>query len=488
MKRFLLGVVAATVVLAGVLLLRTFQFGPPPEELSGEAVAAHWDEEELAVGLARAISFPTVSSAGVDTFDYAPFYAFQTYLQGRFPLVFSRLALEKVGPASLLFRWQGQDTSAKPILLLAHQDVVPVIPGTEPEWTYPPFAGTVADGYIWGRGAVDDKASVLGILEAVERHLHEGFVPPRTVYLAFGHDEEVGGKRGAVAIARLLKEQGVELAFLLDEGGVIAKGMVPGVEQRVALIGPGEKGYVSLKLSARGLGGHSSMPPPQTAAGAIARAVHRLEQNPFPVDLAYTVDFMRYLGDAQPFAQRLLFANDWLFSPILKNVLAADPSTNAGIRTTTAVTMLSGSVRDNVLPITASAVVNFRILPGDTVASVVEYVESVIDDPDIDVSLYDDFGSNPSSVADTSSKGFQVLSEVIRRVSPQTLVAPRLVVAATDARHFNEVAINSFRFVGIELGKRELAGIHGTDERVSVASYAEAVKIYYALLTRSGDL
>lgn len=488
MKRILLGVVAATVVLTGVLLLRTFQFGPPAGELATDPLVAHWDERELAAGLAEAISFPTVSSARPETFDYAPFYAFQAYLQERFPLVFSRLALERIEPASLLFRWQGQNADATPILLLAHQDVVPVIPGTESEWSYPPYAGTVADGYIWGRGAVDDKASVLGILEAVERHLQEGFIPPRDIYFAFGHDEEVGGKRGAVVIARLLKERGVKLAFLLDEGGVIAKGLVPGVEQRVALIGPGEKGYVSLKLSARGLGGHSSMPPPQTAAGAIARAVHRLEQNPFPVDLGYTVDFMRYLGDAQPFAQRFLFANEWLFSPLLERVLASDPSTNAGIRTTTAATMLAGSVRDNVLPITASAVVNFRILPGDTVASVVEYVESVIDDSDIDVSLYDDFGSNPSPVADTSSKGFQVLSEVVRQVSPQTLVAPRLVVAATDARHFNEVAINSFRFVGIELGKRELAGIHGTDERVSVASYAEAVKIYYALLARSGEL
>ncbi len=487
MKRVFAASVAAIVLLALVLLVRTLQFAPP-HTITVSALSADWNEQDLAEGLAGALRFATISDADAKQFDYQPFYALQDYLRERFPLSFTRLSLEKIGPASLLFRWDGKDADKAPILLLAHQDVVPVIPGTEEEWSYPPFGGTIADGYVWGRGAIDDKASVLGILEAVERHLQEGFVPPRTVYLAFGHDEEVGGTNGALAIAGLLKERGIEPAFLLDEGSVIAKGMIPGVERRVALIGPGEKGYVSLKLSARGAGGHSSMPPPQTAAGAIARAVYRLEQNPFPVDLSYTVDFMRFLGDAQPFFQRMLFANAWLFSPILEKLLATDPTTNAGIRTTTAVTMLTGSVRDNVLPIVASAVVNFRILPGETVDSVIERVNDVIADSNIVVSHYDDFGSNPSSVADTSSKGFQVLSEVIRQVSPQTLVAPRLVVVATDARHFDDVATNSYRFVGVEVGPRELAGIHGTDERVSMASYADAVKIYYALLARSADL
>lgn len=488
MKRVFAASAAAIVLLALVLLVRTLQFAPPHATTAVSALSADWNEQDLAEGLAGALRFATISDADLRQFDYQPFYALQAYLQQRFPLTFTRLSLEKIGPASLLFRWDGKDADKAPILLLAHQDVVPVIPGTEEEWSYPPFGGTIAGGYIWGRGAIDDKASVLGILEAVERHLQEGFVPPRTVYLAFGHDEEVGGTNGALAIAGLLKERGIEPAFLLDEGSVIAKGMIPGVERRVALIGPGEKGYVSLKLSARGAGGHSSMPPSQTAAGAIARAVYRLEQNPFPVDLSYTVDFMRFLGDAQPFFQRMLFANAWLFSPILEKVLERDPTTNAGIRTTTAVTMLKGSVRDNVLPILASAVVNFRILPGETVDSVIERVNDIIADPNIVVSHYDDFGSNPSSVADTSSKGFQVLSEVIRQVSPQTLVAPRLVVVATDARHFDDVATNSYRFVGVEVGPHELAGIHGTDERVSMASYADAVKIYYALLARSADL
>ncbi len=480
-------VLVGVILLAAVLIVRTLGFAPPASDDIAPIALGEWNEQELAQGLATALTYPSISTGDIAEFDYEPFFDLQRYLKQRFPKTFAEIPYEVFEKATLLFRWQGADETRNPILLMAHQDVVPVIPGTEDEWSYPPFAGTVADGYIWGRGAIDDKAGVLGILEAVERHLQEGFVPPRTIYLAFGHDEEVGGL-GARAIATALQERNITVDFLLDEGGVIAKGMIPGVDKRVALIGPGEKGYVSLQLSARGTGGHSSMPPMQTAAGTIARAVHRLEQSPFPVDLSYTIDFMRFLGAEQPFLQRLLFANAWLFSPVLTGVLESDPATNASIRTTTAVTMLDGSVRDNVLPIKASAVVNFRILPGDTVESVIDYVTAVVDDPSIQVSHYGGFGSNPSPVADTASVGFQVLSDVVKQVSPETLVAPRLVVAATDARHFNQVAKNSFRFMGVEVGKKELEGIHGTDERVSVASYAEAVKMYYALIARAGEL
>lgn len=481
-------ILGGLLLLSIVLVVRTLVFAPPQSSQQQSLELGEWDSQLLAEGLAKSLTYPTVSTADYDNFDLQPFFEFQTFLKGRFPRTFAQIPHEIFNEATLLFRWEGKDDNRNPVLLMSHQDVVPVIPGTEAEWTHPPYAGTIADGYIWGRGAIDDKAGVIGILEAVERHLAEGFVPERTIYLAFGHDEEVGGNLGAVAIVEAMKARGITLDFLLDEGGVIAKGMVPGVEKRIALIGPGEKGYVSLKLSARGTGGHSSMPPQQTAAGAIGRAVHRLEQNPFPVDLGFTVEFMRFLGADQPFVQRLLFANAWLFSPVLTRVLESEPATNASIRTTTAVTMLQGSVRDNVLPIKASAVVNFRILPGDTVESVTEYVKSVIDDEAIIVEPYDGFGSNPSPVADTGSKGFKVLAEVVQQVSPETLVAPRLVVAATDARHFNEVAINSFRFMGVEVTPRELKGIHGTDERVSVASYAEAVKMYYALIARSGEL
>jgi len=487
MKRIFGMLLGAVLLLTAVLVIRTLQFAPPQFEASETLADVDWSEAELAAGLAGALRFPTISNIDADAVDQQAFEDFQAYLKQRFPRVFAQIPHQRLPGGTLLFRWSGNSEALKPIMLIAHQDVVPVIPGTEDQWSYPPFAGTIADGYIWGRGAIDDKASVIGILEATERLLEEGFVPPRTVYLGFGHDEEVGGK-GAQAMAALLAERGESLAFLLDEGGVIAKDMLPGVAERVALIGPAEKGYVSLKLSADGGGGHSSMPPQQSAAGVVAAAVARLEANPLPADMQYTVDFIRYLGDSVPFYQRLLFANNWLFEPLLEKVLSSQAPINAGMRTTTAVTMLQGSVRDNVLPIIAYAVVNFRILPGDTIEGVQQKVAEIIDDPRIRIETYGGFGNNPSAVASPDSAGFNVLADLVRQVSPGTLVAPRLVVAATDARHFEEVSENSYRFIGVEVGPKEMKGIHGTDERVSIASYVEAVRIYYHLLRRSAEL
>ena len=486
MKRMLAGLAIALCVLIAVLVLRTLQFVPPERGEHAPLAAVEWSSERLAEGLAAAIRIPTISYADPEAVDQQTFDDFHRFLQQRFPRVFTQLAARRFGN-TLMLHWPGQRAQAKPVMLIAHQDVVPVIPGTEADWRHPPFGGTRADGYIWGRGALDDKASLMGILEATERLLGEGFVPPRDIYLGFGADEEVGGE-GAKAMANWLAERGVSLAFLLDEGGAIAKGMLPGVDAPLALIGPAEKGFLSLEFSAAGSGGHSSMPPPQTAAGIVAAAVARLEANPLPATLDYTVDFMRYLGDAIPFYQRLMFANTWLFGPVLEQQMAKQPAVNAGLRTTTAVTMLQGSVQDNVLPIKASAVVNFRILPGDSVESVIEAVTAIVDDPRVSIRPYGGFGSNPSKVASPESAGFRVLAELVSQIAPGAIVAPRLVIAATDARHFEAVAENSYRFVGFEIGPEEMAGIHGTNERVSESSYVQAVNIYYHLLRRAGEL
>lgn len=487
MGNFLKVLTLGLLLIIAVVALRTWQFSPPPVKAAGTMSVVPWQSDALAEGLAAALRIATVSHADASRVDTEAFDEFQRFLQQRFPLTFARIPHERIAGHSLLFRWAGTDPEAQPVLLLAHQDVVPVIPGTESDWHYPPFSGAIAEGYIWGRGAVDDKASVVGIFEAVERLLQEGFTPPRTVYLGFGHDEEVGGK-GAIAMARRIAERGERLAFLLDEGGVMVKGLMPGVDRSIALIGPAEKGYVSLQLLARGEGGHSSMPPPQTAAGIVAAAVARLEARPMPARLDYSIEFFRYLSEALPLYQRVLFANDWLFAPLIESVLSSMPPLNAGMRTTTAVTMLEGSVQDNVLPLTASAVVNFRILPGDTVADVEQRVAKIIDDPRIEISRFDGFGSNPSSVASLEGAGFEVLSDIVTRLRPDVLVAPRLVVAATDARHFEAVSDNSYRFVGVELGPQEIAGIHGTNERVSIESYTNAVAVYYHLLKRSKEL
>lgn len=485
MKKRLGWILLAVLLLCAVLVVRGMQFGDDLPAVES-AASIDWDEARALESISAALRIPTISRAKQLPGDTEAFAAFHAFLIQRYPLVFSQLEVEVLAGQSLLLHWPGSGEQL-PVMFLAHQDVVPVLAGSESEWRHPPFAGVIADGFIWGRGALDDKGSLIGLLEAAERLLAEGFVPERSIYFGFGHDEEVGGD-GAKAMAKTLADRGVRLDFLLDEGGFVTKGLVPGVDARVALIGPAEKGYTSLKISAKGLGGHASMPPKHTALGLVARAIHRLEAKPFPADLSFTKDTIMGLGSAAPFVQRVVFANLWLFGPLAELMLSAMPTTDAAIRTTTAATMMSAGEKDNVLPQRAEAVVNFRILPGDTVESVLQRVRDVIDDPQVSVSLYSDFSNNPSKVAPLDSSGFTVLSQVIRQLQPNTLVAPRLVVGATDARHFEAISNASYRFLGLEVGPDELAGMHGTNERVSVESFIDSMRMYYLLMRRSADL
>ncbi|WP_426417685.1 M20 family peptidase [Aestuariirhabdus sp. LZHN29] len=483
MKNIYRIVSVALITLVVIVLGRTLLFSQQPLVVIEEVADVELDEASTARRLAQALTFKTISRPYPEPQNPEVFGPFVDYLKANYPQAFSRLEVETVGGFSLLIRWPGSDRALKPILLMSHMDVVPVIPGTEVRWAHPPFAGVVKDGYIWGRGALDDKSGVLGILEAVEALLVEGFVPARDIYLAFGEDEEVGGQLGAVQIAALLESRGVKLEFLLDEGGAITEGIVPGMEGPVALIGPAEKGYLSLSLRAEDAGGHSSQPPAITAAGRVARAVDRIQSNPFPIDMGQTGDFIASLGPEAPFMQRLVFANAWLFNPFIEWLLPENPALIAGMRTTTAPTMLSGSVKDNVLPIEAEAVVNFRILPGESIASVTARVIELIDDERIEVTPYG-FASEPSAVSSVDSYGYQMLSRSIQEVieDPRLVVAPRLVIGATDSRHFSRVTSSSFRFLGVTLGPEELKGFHGSNERVSVQGYMEAIKIYYRLI------
>ncbi len=469
-----------------VVAVRTASFGIEPTPVDA-GQPPEWDEAAALARLQGALRIPTIAAVKQEDLDVEAFEAFHSYLRQQYPLTFSRLNWHRIEGYSLLGEWKGESDTAQPIMLLAHMDVVPVQPGTESEWRFPAFDGTVADGFIWGRGALDDKSSLIGWLEAAEKLLAEGFTPPRTVYFGFGHDEEVGGA-GARAMSDWLAERGVRLGFLLDEGGFVTKGLIPGIDGRVALIGPAEKGYTSIQLTARGLGGHSSMPPRHTAVGQIARAITRLENNPFPADLSYTVDTFEYLGDEAPLLQRMIFANLWLFGPLAEKVMSDIPSTNAGIRTTTAATMMEGSPKDNVLPIIAKAVINFRILPGDTVESVYEHVTKVIDDPNIVIEPYTDFSSNPTKVAPIDGGAYETLSRIIRQVRPDTVVVPRLVVGATDARNLEPVSDASYRFLGLEVGPEQLAGMHGTNEHVSTESFFDSLRMYYLLLKNADEL
>src|SRR5574341_707531 len=418
MKRLLLLLVAAVMLLAAVVVIRTL--GYRSRQTTAEAATdVAPDAAAAAHRLAGALRFKTISYQDSAQFDAVEFRRFQDYLEASFPKTHASLGRQIVGRFSLLYRWAGADTTLSPVVLMAHQDVVPIEPGTDSTWTYPPFDGRIADGYVWGRGAMDDKGSLVAQLEAIESLLSEGATPRRTVYLALGHDEEVGGRSGAAAIAGLLKARGVRPAFVLDEGGAIATGLVPGVAGPVALVGIAEKGYLTLELVVRVDGGHSSMPPRQTAVGILSAAIEELEEHPGPGGIrGPTAQMFDYLGPELPFGMRLFFANRWLFGGLLAGRFGASPAGNAMLRTTTAPTIFQAGVKENVLPSVARATVNFRLLQGDSIAGLVAYVRRIIADPRVTVEVPTTFKAEPSPVSPVDAEAFRLLAGTIRQIAP----------------------------------------------------------------------
>ncbi|HVM98270.1 MAG TPA: M20 family peptidase [Candidatus Acidoferrales bacterium] len=466
------------IVVVGVktLLFRSRQVEVAPAKL------AKLDSNAVAERFAAALRFRTVSNQDTSLTDTAQFRALHDYLTEKFPLVHSKLKRETVNDLSLLYTWPGRDSTRKPILLLSHIDVVPVEPGTEDRWEHPPFDGVIADGFIWGRGALDDKYGVLAILEAAEMLLRDGFQPAATIYFAFGHDEEVGGPNGASKIAELLASRGIHPEFVLDEGGSLIQGAVPGLGPPAALIGIAEKGSVSVELVAHVEGGHSSSPPEHTAVGVVSTAVHELERHPLPGSIKGALRLLLdRVGPEMSLPYRVAMANLWLTGPLVERLFSQQPAANASLRTTTAATMISGGVKENVLPASARAVVNFRILPGDTINSVVEHVRQVVNDPRVEIRALDGAReATEQSPIDTPS--FLQLERTIRSVYPGTVVTPFLTIGGTDARHYENICRNVYRFTPIVGDRSDLARLHGTNERTSVAHYAQAIQFFVELI------
>lgn len=485
MRRAVVALGLGLLLLVAVLLFRTARF--TSRQLPAEpAVRLVLDTAGAAERLAGAIRFRTISYQDSTAFDGPEFARFHDYLRSRFPRLHALLKREVTSGYSLLYEWRGTDTSLKPILLMAHQDVVPVEGGTENRWTEPPFAGRIAGGFVWGRGALDDKGNLMAALEAVERLVADGVTPRRTIYLAFGHDEEVGGRRGAARTAALLASRGVRLEYVLDEGGAITTGLVSGISGPVALVGIAEKGYLSLELTVHAEGGHSSMPPPQTAVGILSAAVARLEARQMPRRIrGATAAMLDYIGPEMGFSRRLALANRWLFGGLIARQFGATPSGNAMLRTTTAPTMLAAGVKDNVLPSSARAVVNFRILPGDSVAGVVTHARRAIDDPRVTIAVVAGSANEPSPVSPVASESFGVVQRTIRQVAPDAVVTPWLVVGGTDARNFAGLTSNVYRTGALALGPDDLERIHGTNERVAIGDYARNIAFYVQLIRNS---
>jgi carboxypeptidase PM20D1 len=440
----LLGIVVG--VLAIVVGAKTLLM--PSRQLNvAAATPVQVDAAAAAARLAAAFRFETIASSTDVDANGAEFTGLHVLLQSSFPKAHAVLQRELVGRYGLVYTWPGSDPSAPAIGLMAHQDVVPVAPGTEVDWQQAPFSGTLRDGFVWGRGAWDDKGNLMSMMEAVELLASSGFRPRQTIYLIFGHDEEIGGLRGAAEIAKLFKQRGVHLQFVLDEGLLITDGVLAGLNQPAALAGLEDH---QMPLAVRGL----------------------------------SQEMFETLAPEMSGSNRVFLSNMWLFRPIIEQQLKKGASTNASLRTTTALTVFNAGNADNVLPGRASATVNFRLLPGDSGDAVVAHVADALKNPSIKIERATGM-SEASKVAATDAPGFQLINKTLRQLHPDVIVAPGLMIGATDSRHFDGVADNVYNFSPVRAKPEDLKRFHGTNERISIDNYVELIQFYHQLIGNS---
>ncbi|MEQ6378218.1 M20 family peptidase [Bacillaceae bacterium S4-13-56] len=438
------------------------------------------DEEKAIAHMSEAITYQTISYQDRSKFNWDEFDRFIVFLEENYPEVHAELELEKINEYALVYKWKGADSAKPPIGLTSHYDVVPVLEGTDANWEEPPFSGNVGDSHIWGRGTLDDKIGVIGIMEGVTYLLKQNYQPERDLYFMFGHDEEIGGEEGAKAIAETMKDRGITFDFVLDEGGAIVENMVPGVDQPVGVVGISEKGSATIELSIEGSGGHSSQPKSETNIGRIARAIAKLEETQFPADLRGPgKDLFEYVAPEMNFGMKYVFANKFIFEPIIENILLDQPASAALIRTTIAPTIFHAGEQYNALPEKASAIINLRVMPGDTLDYVKEYVKDTIDDDDINVTIE---GTEASGVSSINGWPFTSIQQAARNVYEDAVIAPYLMFAGSDAKHYDKVSDNTYRFLPVQITSEDLNRMHGTNEHVSSENYLKAIKFYIEII------
>jgi len=443
------------------------------------------DEAQVAEHLAASIRCQTVPLDEKGTPDPEAFKQLHQMLAETYPLVHQKLRREVValpGEAtgySLLYIWQGSRADLEPVMLMAHQDVVSADPT---EWTHPPFEGKIVDGFIWGRGTLDIKNQLIGIMDAAEKLLQQGFRPERTILFGLGHDEETGGTNGCKVLGQELRKRGIHLAGIVDEGGGIMAGLAAGVRGPVALVGVSEKGYLTVEFTVHDRPGHSSTPPKQTSIGILARALARLEAHPMPTHLRRLRPMYHGIGIAAPLYIQVAFANVWLFGPLLKRWLVPKPEMNASIRTTTALTIINGGVEDNTIPAEAKAIVNFRLLPGDTIADVLWHVKKVIKDERVHFHPVEGKFNEALPVSPRDCPAYKGLRKVSQQVFGNYPVAPFVMLGGTDCQHFVPVCDHIYRFTSVVMDERFMGLEHGIDERIPVEAMAMMVKFYAQLM------
>lgn len=446
--------------------------------------------ERYRKNLSDAIKIKTISNRVAEDTDWNEFQRFHDFLDEAYPLIKANLEKEVVPPANLIYRWKGKDASLDPIALCSHQDVVPVSEGTENDWTYDPFSGVDDGEFIWGRGSLDMKNHLIGVMEAVESLLEEGFEPERDVYLLFGDNEEVVANidNGATAIMNVLKDRGVHLDAIIDEGGAMLPVNVKGVmnNKYLAGIGIAEKGYADIEITVCAKGGHSSQPPKHTALGRLANVIKDLEDNQFKASFS---DSMKSLFDSIgrecTYPVRLITCNLPLLYPALLEVCKLIPPAASMVRTTTGVTMASGSPAANVLPQRASITVNFRAMPGTSTDDIVNHIRRVVRDKDIEINVLN--SKEASSFSPTDSRSYGIIAKLVKGIEPDAIVAPFLVMGGTDACYYEPICENIYRFAPYKADTELLLHVHGTNERIPVKSLEEALVFFTNYIRLASD-
>lgn len=474
-----LGVLA----LGTVIAVRTMTFAPSGiGDGSGITVvpAPAIDAQAAAEHLSAAVRFQTVSNQDPSLNRPEEWDKLQAWLAATYPKAHGAMQKRLVGQ-SLIYTWPGSDPAAQPIILMAHQDVVPVTPGTEQDWKHPPFSGEIAEGAVWGRGSIDDKGSLIALFEAIEALAAKGFTPKRSIILVSGHDEEAGGT-GARDAAQVLAAQKVRALFTIDEGGLITTD-TPIVDGPAIMIGVAEKGYVTLRVTAPAEGGHSSAPPRETGTINLAKALIAINDNQFPLEIrgpgAAMLEALSTRGSA---TTRMAVANRWLFAPVLKSQAGATPTSAAVFHTTIAPTMLTGSPKENVLPQSANALINYRIAPWDSSAKVLERARNSVKGMPVKVEITERGAREPTPVSSSTSPGWNLIAASALADRPGMPVSPLLVVAGTDSRSMSGVSDDVYRFQAIELDSKAIKIIHGTNEHMTVKNLDSLIRFYARLI------
>ncbi len=447
--------------------------------------------KEIAI-MAKALTYKTVSYDEKENRVQKPFLEFHQYLETSFPLVHGQLNKEIVNKLSLLYTWKGADPTLDPILLMGHMDVVPA-PNEQGKWEFAPFSGQIVNDRIGGRGAFDDKLGVLSIMQAVENLLTKGFISSRTIYLAFGHDEEIGGHEGAEKIAQLLYKRGIKLASALDEGGgFLSDGIVMNIKAPIGVIGITEKGSMNIKLSVRFSGiAHSMAPPPETPVGILSRAIVKMEENPFPTRIIPVVGtFLESIANYLPRMSAFAVNNQWFLGGMVEKSLTKNPATNSLVRTVFSPNVIKGSLKANAIPEVAEAIFNVRILPGDTPESVLAYFIKTIDDSRVQIEKYTqgDQPRSPRPETTFPSVTFDLIVKAAKKTFPETdIYTPWMIPGGTDSRHYAKVTSQILGWRPFILNSKNKNGPHGIGEYITVDDYKKSIRFFERYIRLTED-